>query len=167
MSQIELTVATRGNHAAILPATLIATSINEARPNPVIKITYEDTAVLNESEKAIVQMNTGDKTTSGTINVIQELQTQFPFLAGKDTKLVRYPAVLSSYGSNALFFHRRTSGSLSWMLSLLWTSRPSTLSFSASIPTSFSVPSLSATPSPLRTLLCGVPSAVTVLQLQL
>lgn len=117
MSQIELTVATRGNHAALLPVCLIATSINEARPNPVIKITYEDTAILNESEKAIVQLKTGDKSTFGTINAIQELQTQFPFLAGKDTKLVRYPAlVVYFHGSNVLVFDRRTSGFLSWIL---------------------------------------------------
>lgn len=97
MSQIELTVATHGNHAAVLPVSLIATSINEARPSPVIKITYEDTAVLNESEKAIVRLNTGDKFTFGTINVIQELQNQFPFLAGRDTKLVCYPAIVAYF----------------------------------------------------------------------
>lgn len=95
MSQIELTVATRGNHAAVLPVSLIATSINEARPSPVIKITYEDTALLNESEKAVVQLNTGDKFTFGNVNAIQELQNQFPFLAGRDTKLVRYPAIVT------------------------------------------------------------------------
>jgi glutamyl-tRNA synthetase len=32
MSQFELNVATRASQAALLPAVLIATSINEARP---------------------------------------------------------------------------------------------------------------------------------------
>lgn len=103
MSQIELTVATRGNHAALLPVVLIATSINEARPTPVIQINYEDTGLLNESENAIVQLNTGDKTVFGTVNAVQELQVKFPFLAGKDTKLVRQTPFESCFHeSNAL-----------------------------------------------------------------
>jgi hypothetical protein len=94
MSQYNLNVATRANHAALLPAVLIATSINEARPSPVININYEDTALLQDGDKAIVQLVTGSNSVFGTTNVIQELTTQFPFLSGKDTKVVcsRYPA---------------------------------------------------------------------------
>ncbi|KAJ6107580.1 Glutamyl/glutaminyl-tRNA synthetase class Ib [Penicillium sp. IBT 18751x] len=87
MSQSTLTVATRANHAALLPVVLIATSINEARPTPVITINYEDSAVLEEGEKAIVQLTTGSKSVFGTIQAVEELRTQFPYLAGKDLSL--------------------------------------------------------------------------------
>lgn len=93
MSQLELNVATRGSHAALLPVTLIATSINEARPSPVIKINYEDTALLNEGDKAVIQLSTGAKSVFGPTDCINELCAQFPFLSGKDAKLVSYPAM--------------------------------------------------------------------------
>jgi glutamyl-tRNA synthetase len=94
MSQCTLTVATRGNHAALLPVVLIATSINEARPTPVIDINYEDSAVLDEGEKAVVQLTTGSNSVFGTVNAIEELRTQFPYLASKDLNLVSYPAII-------------------------------------------------------------------------
>ncbi|KAJ5831963.1 hypothetical protein N7474_000274 [Penicillium riverlandense] len=87
MASFELTVATRANHAALLPVVLIATSINEARSTPVIKITCEDTAMLNEGDKAIVQLTSGANSVFGTSNAVQELFTHFPFLRSKDTKL--------------------------------------------------------------------------------
>ncbi|CDM29680.1 hypothetical protein DTO013E5_6065 [Penicillium roqueforti] len=87
MSEYELKVATRGNQAATLPAVLIVTSINEARPTPVINITYEDTALLQDGDKAIVQLTSGSNSVFGTANVIQELTKHFPFLTGKDSKV--------------------------------------------------------------------------------
>ena len=98
MTQLELTVATRGNHAALLPVILVVTSINEARPSPAIKINYEDTALLNEGEKSILQLTNGSKSVYSTIEAINELCAYFPFLSGKETKVVGdiYPAVWSS-----------------------------------------------------------------------
>ncbi|CAG8900344.1 unnamed protein product [Penicillium egyptiacum] len=87
MSEYELKVATRGNHAALLPVVLIVTSINEARPTPVVKITYEDTALLQDGDKAIVQLTSGSNSVFGATNVIQELTTHFPYLVGKDPKV--------------------------------------------------------------------------------
>ncbi|KAJ5517769.1 Glutamyl/glutaminyl-tRNA synthetase class Ib [Penicillium expansum] len=87
MSEYELKVATRGNHAALLPVVLIVTSINEARPTPVVTITYEDTALLQDGDKAIVQLTTGSNSVFGTANVIQELTAHFPFLTSKDSKI--------------------------------------------------------------------------------
>ncbi|KAF3395918.1 putative glutamate--tRNA ligase, cytoplasmic [Penicillium rolfsii] len=84
MTQFDLTVATRGSHAALLPVLLIATSINEARPAPVINLKYEDTAVLNEGDKAILQLSTAGKSVFGTIPAIKELCAHFPYLVGKD-----------------------------------------------------------------------------------
>lgn len=88
MTQFDLTVATRGNHAALLPVVLIATSINEARPTPVINIKYEDTALVNEADKAILQLSTAGKSVFGTIHAIQELRNHFPYLIGKDATVV-------------------------------------------------------------------------------
>ena len=89
MSQFNLKVATRANQASLLPVILVATSINEARPSPVISITYEDTALLHEGEKAIVEF-TGVSGTPvyGTEKAIQELRQNFPFLTSKEGKLV-------------------------------------------------------------------------------
>ncbi|CAG8124601.1 unnamed protein product [Penicillium salamii] len=88
MSQsFNLNVATRANHAALLPVVLIATSINEARPTPVINISYQDTALLQDGDKAIVQLVAGSKSVFGTSDVIQELTVHFPFLTGKDAKV--------------------------------------------------------------------------------
>ncbi|KAJ6070819.1 hypothetical protein N7467_012138 [Penicillium canescens] len=86
MTQYELKVATRANHSAVLPVVLIATSINEARPTPVINISYEDTALLQDGDKAVVQLISGTNNVFGTINVIQSLTEHFPFLTGKDAK---------------------------------------------------------------------------------
>lgn len=91
MTQFDLTVATRGSHAALLPVILIATSINEARSTPVINLKYEDTALLNEGDKAILQLSTAGKSVFGTIPAIQELCTHFPYLVGKEAAVVSYP----------------------------------------------------------------------------
>jgi glutamyl-tRNA synthetase len=90
MTQYELKVATRANHSAVLPVVLIATSINEARPTPVINISYEDTALLQDGDKAVVQLISGTNNVFGTINVIQSLTEHFPFLIGKDAKAVSF-----------------------------------------------------------------------------
>lgn len=97
MSQYELKVATRANQAALLPVVLIVTSINEARPTPVINITYEDTALLQDGDKAIVQLISGSNSVFGTANAIQELTVKFPFLTGKDAKVVSYSAAESIF----------------------------------------------------------------------
>ncbi|KAI9933287.1 hypothetical protein ASPWEDRAFT_53076 [Aspergillus wentii DTO 134E9] len=88
MSQFQLSLATRANQALLLPVLFVATSINEARPSPVITITYEDTAVLNEGENAVVQFTGASGTpVFGTQKVIEELRNSFPYLTSKDDKL--------------------------------------------------------------------------------
>ncbi|KGO76419.1 Glutamyl-tRNA synthetase, class Ib, archaeal/eukaryotic cytosolic [Penicillium italicum] len=87
MNQINLFVATRASHAALLPVVLIASSINEAHPTPIINISLEDTALITEDEKSNILFQTGENTVTGTIPIIQELCAQFPFLVGKDAKL--------------------------------------------------------------------------------
>jgi glutamyl-tRNA synthetase len=89
MSQYQLTLATRASQPYLLPVLLVATSLNEARPSPVISITYEDTALLREGDKAVVQYTgASGSPVFGLINAIQELRKDFPFLNSKDEKLV-------------------------------------------------------------------------------
>ena len=133
MSQFDLKVATRANHAALLPVVLIATSINEARPTPVVNIAYEDTALLQDGDKAIVQLVSGSNSVFGTTNVIQELTVHFPFLTGKDAKVVSLIATPRMTGratmpvpilnavviyncnwSNKTSHDRKPNGCLSW-----------------------------------------------------
>ncbi|KAL4894545.1 tRNA synthetases class I, catalytic domain-containing protein [Aspergillus ambiguus] len=88
MSDMKLVLAAKANQAAVLPVLLVATSINEARPSPVISISYEDAAVLPDGDKAVVQFTgVNGKPVYGTANVIQELQANFPFLKAKDAQL--------------------------------------------------------------------------------
>ncbi|KAJ5223744.1 Glutamyl-tRNA synthetase class Ib archaeal/eukaryotic cytosolic [Penicillium chermesinum] len=87
MSQFKLNVATRANLAELLPVVLIATSINEARPSPVIEINYEDTALIPDGDKAVLQLVSVSKSFFGTGNAIKELYAHFPFLAGRDSKV--------------------------------------------------------------------------------
>lgn len=93
MSQFKLSVATRANLAELLPVILIATSINEARPSPVIDINYEDTALITEGDKAVLKLVSASKAFFGTGDAIKELFTHFPYLVGKDTKIVSYSFV--------------------------------------------------------------------------
>lgn len=102
MSQVSLILATRANQALLLPVLLVATSINESRPEPVIQITYEDVAELQQGDKAVVQLTGASGTTVyGTVNALQELQSSFPYLKSKDEQLVRrtlYPPSPSKRG---------------------------------------------------------------------
>lgn len=96
----QLTLASRANQAELLPVLLVATSINEARPSPVIAITYEDTALLHEGEKAVVQFTGASGTpVYGTEKAIQELRANFPFLNSKDEKIVSHasPSLNSAF----------------------------------------------------------------------
>lgn len=86
---LQLSLAARANQAELLPVLLVATSINAARPQPVINITYEDAAELSEGDKAVVKFTGANGTPAyGTEKAIAELRASFPFLTSKDEKLV-------------------------------------------------------------------------------
>ncbi|KAL2787138.1 tRNA synthetases class I, catalytic domain-containing protein [Aspergillus keveii] len=88
MSQFSLTLATKANQAALLPVLLVATSVNEARPSPIIAIKYEDAATLQQGDKAIVEfIGASGSPVYGAQNALQELRTTFPFLNSKEEKL--------------------------------------------------------------------------------
>ncbi|ODM20004.1 putative glutamate--tRNA ligase, cytoplasmic [Aspergillus cristatus] len=83
----QLTLASQANQAELLPVLLVATSVNAARPSPVIAINYENTALLHEGEKAVVQFTgASGSPVYGTEKAIQELRANFPFLNSKDEK---------------------------------------------------------------------------------
>ena len=166
---LQLSLAARANQAELLPVLLVATSINAARPQPVINITFEDTALLHEGEKAIVQFTGASGTpVYGAEKSIGELRANFPFLTSKDEKLVRlftqmHVSQLESCLLVAEPLTRKTNGFLSCTTLPLRILRLLSLSSSAWMPTLFSGPLLSGTRCLLLTLLSGVLSVVTVL----
>ncbi|KAL4947901.1 tRNA synthetases class I, catalytic domain-containing protein [Aspergillus filifer] len=86
MSQFQLTLATKANQAALLPILLVATSVNEARPTPVITVNYEDVATLERGNKAIVEFVGASGPVYG-VKALEELRSTFPFLNSKEEKL--------------------------------------------------------------------------------
>lgn len=78
----KLVCASGSNPAGLLPATLIATSVNEARPNPVVDITYENVPTLPGGD-VIEFTGVNGTTVQGLDAVIAELRVQFPFLKSK------------------------------------------------------------------------------------
>ncbi|KAL3462538.1 tRNA synthetases class I, catalytic domain-containing protein [Aspergillus heterothallicus] len=88
MSQFQLTLATKANQATLLPVLLVATSVNEARPTPIIAIKYEDAATLPQGDKATVEfIGASGSPVYGAQNSLQELRATFPFLNSKEEKL--------------------------------------------------------------------------------
>lgn len=82
MATYKLICASGSNPAGLLPATLIASSVNEARPSPVVAITYENAPTLPGGD--VIEFTTPDgKTVNGLDSVIAELRAQFPFLKSK------------------------------------------------------------------------------------
>jgi glutamyl-tRNA synthetase len=82
MATYKLVCASGSNPAGLLPATLIATSINEARASPAIEIIYENATALTGGDA--IQFTTADgKTVHGLDPVIAEIRAQFPFLKSK------------------------------------------------------------------------------------
>ncbi|EAA58880.1 hypothetical protein AN8224.2 [Aspergillus nidulans FGSC A4] len=87
MSQFQLTLATKANQAALLPILLVATSVNEARPAPVITINYEDATVLPRGDKEIVEFTAANGTLVYGSAAFKELLLSFPYLNSKEEKL--------------------------------------------------------------------------------
>jgi glutamyl-tRNA synthetase len=88
----ELAVATRANPATLLPALLVASSVNESLGRSEITIRYEDADVLPAGDGKTVEFTAGgNNAVYGSENAIKELRTTFPFLRGKDEKRVIGP----------------------------------------------------------------------------
>lgn len=100
MSQFQLTLATKANQAALLPVLLVATSVNEARPSPIVAINYEDVAVLPRGDKAVVEFVGASGTPAYGSSALEELRATFPYLNSKEEKLVSRPTPHTFYNAN-------------------------------------------------------------------
>lgn len=166
MSQFQLTLATKANQAALLPVLLVATSVNEARPSPIVAINYEDVAVLPRGDKAVVEFVGASGTPAYGSSALEELRATFPYLNSKEEKLVSRPPPHALYEIyEILTALRKMTGSPSSMLLPRSTSKLSTRNSRSSTIISSCGPLSLDTLSPPRTLPSGVPSAETVFQL--
>lgn len=85
----ELVIAAKANQATLLPALLVASSVNESLERPEIKFRFEEVDVLPAGDgKTVEFIAGGNNAVYGTENVLNELRTTFPFLRGKDEKQV-------------------------------------------------------------------------------
>ena len=85
----QLTLATRANPTTLLPALLVASSVNESLGRAEIAILLEEADVLSAGDGKTVEFTAGGRdSVYGSENVIKELRTTFPFLRGKDEKQV-------------------------------------------------------------------------------
>ena len=85
----ELTFATRANAASLLPALLVASSVNQSRPQQEIALVFEDVDILPSDDKATIQFTAaGQSPVYGSENVLKALRSFYPFLKSKDEKLV-------------------------------------------------------------------------------
>lgn len=115
MATFKLVCAAGANPAEVLPATLIATSVNQARPSPVVEITYKEGPKLSAGDVIEFTGQSG-KTASGLDAVIKELRATFPFLKSKNEAQVCFSlsaffllpciGILEEIGSN-VFIGRR------------------------------------------------------------
>jgi glutamyl-tRNA synthetase len=96
MATFKLVCAGGANPADVLPATLIATSVNQARPSPVVEITYENGPKLPGGDVIEFTGQSG-QTASGLDAVIKELRTTFPFLKGKNSAQVCFLCLFFFY----------------------------------------------------------------------
>ncbi|KAL1970822.1 hypothetical protein VTN77DRAFT_2656 [Rasamsonia byssochlamydoides] len=87
MTNYQLVLASGANPATILPVSLIATSVNEARPDPVIAIRYENAPTLADGSSVVEFTGASGTPVYGTDNAIKELRATFPFLKGKNETL--------------------------------------------------------------------------------
>jgi glutamyl-tRNA synthetase len=88
MTEFNLFAASGANPGTLLPALLIATSVNEARPSPVVTITYENGPTLPGGDAALEFTGASGSPVQGLENTIKELRSTFPFLKGKNEELV-------------------------------------------------------------------------------
>ncbi|KAK2756402.1 hypothetical protein FQN54_005294 [Arachnomyces sp. PD_36] len=83
----ELVIATKANQATLLPALLVAGSVNESLGRTEISFRYEDADTLPSGDGKTIEFTVeGKNAVFGSENVIKELRTTFPFLRGKDVK---------------------------------------------------------------------------------
>ena len=84
-----LNIASKANQATTFPALLVAHYTKEADPNSSISINFEEVDTLKAGDDATVEIAVGSGTSAyGSQKVIDVLIEAFPFLQGKNDRLV-------------------------------------------------------------------------------
>ena len=84
-----LDIASKANQATTFPALLVAHYAKEADPNSSINVNFEEVDTLKARDDATVEITVGTGTSEyGSEKVINVLVEAYPFLQGKNDKLV-------------------------------------------------------------------------------
>lgn len=85
-----LDIASKANQASTFPALLIAHYANESDPDVSINFKFEEAETLKPGGKAAVEFVSGSGTSrNGSEQAISGLVESYPFLQGKNEKVVR------------------------------------------------------------------------------
>jgi len=84
-----LNIASKANQATTLPAALVAQYAKESDPNASINVNFEEEEALRSGDQAAVELVVASGTsTYGPVQVICCLIETYPFLQGKNEKVV-------------------------------------------------------------------------------
>ena len=91
-----LTIASKANQAASVPALLVAAWLNELDPNASVRVDFQDAEALKHRRSDAVELRLGaEGPIYGSENVIDSLLHSFSCLQGRDESLVsRYYTIL-------------------------------------------------------------------------
>jgi hypothetical protein len=106
----ELVVAIRAVQALIVPSVIIATVVNESKPDQLIAIRLDDVDALKAGKDVVIELTLGGAApVRGGEAAIKELLKHYPSLYGKQSELVclQEPDAHTVLTSN----HRKMNGS--------------------------------------------------------
>jgi hypothetical protein len=85
----ELVVAIRAAQALIIPSVIIATLVNESKPDQLITIQLDDVDALKAGKDVVIELTLGSAApVRGGEAAIKELLKHYPSLHGKQSELV-------------------------------------------------------------------------------
>jgi hypothetical protein len=85
----ELVVAIRAAQALIIPSVIIATVVNESKPDQLITIQLDDVDALKAGKDVVIELTLGGAApVRGGEAAIKELLKRYPSLHGKQSELV-------------------------------------------------------------------------------
>lgn len=78
-----LMIASKANQATTLPVLLVASLVNESKPNVAITLNFEEVECLRSSNSAIELIIGNGPPIDGSSNCLEKLAQEYPFLSGK------------------------------------------------------------------------------------
>jgi hypothetical protein len=85
----ELVVAIRAAQALIIPSVIIATAVNESKPDQLITIQLDDVDALKAGKDVVIELTLGGAApVRGGEAAIKELLKRYQSLHGKQSELV-------------------------------------------------------------------------------